>query len=144
MSDMADRLLDGIQATGEALASANRLRMATGRALGAMPSNTNVILLALSGSRAYGTERPDSDVDLRGVYQASTPATWRLQSPQETIDRKEPASWIQRLPLRSRQNDLDTFLKQLRSEPPWSGFVMWLILALQYNEVSLQGYLKPL
>lgn len=39
-------------------------------ALDLLPDTAPVALLALVGSRAYGTARPTSDVDLRGVYTA--------------------------------------------------------------------------
>lgn len=46
--------------------------------------------VCVGGSHAYGTNHAKSDLDLRGVYRAWTPDTFRLQSPQETIDRQEP------------------------------------------------------
>lgn len=47
-------------------------------------------LIATVGSHAYGTDHADSDLDLRGFYIANTTALYRLQGPQQTIDRTEP------------------------------------------------------
>lgn len=47
------------------------------------------------GSRAYGLDRPGSDVDRRGVYQAPTPLFWRLTKPPSHVDGPDPErfSW---------------------------------------------------
>jgi predicted nucleotidyltransferase len=47
-------------------------------------------LVALTGSHAYGTNHPDSDVDFRGFYVAPTEAFFNLQPPQESVDRTLP------------------------------------------------------
>lgn len=46
--------------------------------------------LALTGSRAYGTHRVDSDYDYRGFYVADTADFWKLRKPTDTVDRKDP------------------------------------------------------
>lgn len=47
-------------------------------------------LVALVGSHAYGTERPDSDRDYRGVYVAPTVRLFTMDPLLETFDRKDP------------------------------------------------------
>lgn len=54
-------------------------------------------LVCLSGSHAYGTERPGSDFDLRGVYIAETDDLFRLQPPPATLDRGDPDITIHEL-----------------------------------------------
>jgi predicted nucleotidyltransferase len=49
-----------------------------------------VVSLRVSGSHAYGTQRPDSDLDLRGIYQAPTDELFRLRPVQEQVERKDP------------------------------------------------------
>ena len=52
-------------------------------------------LLTLVGSRAYGLERPDSDVDVRGVYQFNQRELFSLVGAQDTFRREQPdfAAW---------------------------------------------------
>src|SRR5262245_32448335 len=47
------------------------------------------------GSRAYGLDGPDSDVDRRGVFVAPTPLFWGLDSPPTHVDgpAAEQFSW---------------------------------------------------
>lgn len=47
-------------------------------------------LFAVVGSRAYGTHRPDSDVDLRGFYVAPARRLLGLRPPQEQYEMAEP------------------------------------------------------
>lgn len=42
------------------------------------------------GSQAYGTARPDSDVDLRGFYLAPTRQVLSLRPPTQVVDRDQP------------------------------------------------------
>lgn len=53
------------------------------------------IYTAVVGSRAYGLDGADSDVDVRGVYQAPTAAFWSLVKPPTHVDGPEPEhfSW---------------------------------------------------
>lgn len=44
-------------------------------------------LLAVAGSRAYGLDHADSDIDVRGVYVAPTEQLLGLSSPKESFDR---------------------------------------------------------
>lgn len=50
----------------------------------------DAILIALVGSHAYGTERPDSDRDFRGVFVAPTARILGWDKPAETVDRRDP------------------------------------------------------
>jgi len=52
--------------------------------------NLKVVLEGTTGSRAYGLDTPESDVDVRGVYVAPTKAILGLCSPAEVIDRRDP------------------------------------------------------
>jgi predicted nucleotidyltransferase len=49
-----------------------------------------LILMAVVGSKAYGTDREGSDTDYRGVYAADPVSMWKLRKPQQTVDRREP------------------------------------------------------
>jgi predicted nucleotidyltransferase len=49
-----------------------------------------VLLVALTGSYAYGLQRPESDVDFRGVYACSARDMLSLRPPPETVDRQHP------------------------------------------------------
>jgi uncharacterized protein len=53
------------------------------------------VYAAVVGSRAYGLESTDSDVDVRGVYQAPTSAFWSLTKPPMHVDGPAPEhfSW---------------------------------------------------
>jgi len=42
------------------------------------------------GSRAYGLDGPDSDVDRRGVFVAPTPLFWGLDRPPTHVDGRTP------------------------------------------------------
>lgn len=44
-----------------------------------------LLYVAVTGSRLYGTHRPDSDYDVRAVYAASRESFLRLSGPPETI-----------------------------------------------------------
>ncbi len=50
----------------------------------------DLAIFARTGSHAYGTERPDSDDDYRGVYLAPTSDLFRLRRPAESFDRQDP------------------------------------------------------
>lgn len=53
--------------------------------------SAHVAKLCVVGSMAYGTNRPDSDMDYKGFYVADTEDTWKLYSaPREQFDLKEP------------------------------------------------------
>ncbi|GAA3103015.1 nucleotidyltransferase domain-containing protein [Streptosporangium carneum] len=54
-----------------------------------------LILSVVVGSRAYGLETEDSDVDRRGVFAAPTPLFWRLVKPPTHVDGPLPEqfSW---------------------------------------------------
>lgn len=49
-----------------------------------------LILLARTGSHAYGTDRPDSDNDYRGVFVVQTSDLLRTSPPADSFDRQEP------------------------------------------------------
>ncbi len=51
---------------------------------------SDLAILVRTGSHAYGTARPDSDDDYRGVYVAQTPDLLRLRRPAETFTRQSP------------------------------------------------------
>lgn len=53
------------------------------------------VYAAVVGSRAYGLDRADSDVDVRGVYQAPTSAFWSLAKPPVHVEGPQPEhfSW---------------------------------------------------
>jgi len=48
-----------------------------------------VIFITISGSHLYGFDSPDSDVDLRGTFAASTREILSLRPPKETIETKD-------------------------------------------------------
>lgn len=50
----------------------------------------DLAIIARVGSHAYGTARPDSDDDYRGVYLAPTVDLYRLRRPAESFDRSDP------------------------------------------------------
>lgn len=50
----------------------------------------DLAIVARVGSHAYGTARPDSDDDYRGVYLAPTVDLFRLSRPAETFAREDP------------------------------------------------------
>jgi predicted nucleotidyltransferase len=50
----------------------------------------NIILEGITGSRAYGLETEDSDVDIKGVFVAPTRNILSLNPPAETIDQTKP------------------------------------------------------
>jgi predicted nucleotidyltransferase len=52
-----------------------------------LPEEFDVPLLAVTGSRAYGTERPDSDWDYRGVFVRPTEDLLRLRGMPDNWDR---------------------------------------------------------
>ena len=47
-------------------------------------------LLVVAGSHAYGTERPDSDTDYRGIFTTRTELVWSLTPPPDTFERSSP------------------------------------------------------
>lgn len=47
-------------------------------------------LLTVAGSHAYGTSRPGSDTDYRGVYLEPLDRVLSLSAPPQTFDRKDP------------------------------------------------------
>jgi len=49
-------------------------------------NNQKLLYLILSGSHAWGLERPDSDYDLRGIYQDPTTKILDLHRGKDTID----------------------------------------------------------
>ncbi len=53
-------------------------------------SRADLAILVRAGSHAYGTDRPDSDDDYRGVYLAPTVDLYRLRRPAESFDRQDP------------------------------------------------------
>ena len=52
--------------------------------------DAELLVIAQTGSRAYGTNRPDSDYDYRGVYCAPLREYAGLSEPKQTIDIAEP------------------------------------------------------
>ncbi len=50
----------------------------------------DLAILARTGSHAYGTARPDSDDDYRGVYLVPTRDLYRLRRPAASFDRLDP------------------------------------------------------
>lgn len=50
----------------------------------------NLAIFVRAGSHAYGTDRPDSDDDYRGVYLAPTADLFRLRRPADSFDRQDP------------------------------------------------------
>lgn len=50
----------------------------------------NVVLVAQTGSRAYGTQREDSDYDFKGIYIAENKRLFSLRPAAQTFDRQEP------------------------------------------------------
>lgn len=50
----------------------------------------DLAIVARVGSHAYGTARPDSDDDYRGVYIVPTTDLFRLRRPAETFAREDP------------------------------------------------------
>jgi predicted nucleotidyltransferase len=67
--------------------------------LGEMPGvrlvREHTVLAVVVGSRAYGLDTEDSDVDRRGVFLAPTPLFWRFDKPPTHVDGPEPEqfSW---------------------------------------------------
>jgi hypothetical protein len=53
-------------------------------------TRADLAIFVRTGSHAYGTERPDSDDDYRGVYLAPTSDLFRLRRPAESFDRQDP------------------------------------------------------
>lgn len=55
----------------------------------------HTVLSVVVGSRAYGLDTEDSDVDRRGVFLAPTPLFWRFDKPPTHLDGPEPErfSW---------------------------------------------------
>ncbi|MEV8636779.1 nucleotidyltransferase domain-containing protein [Streptosporangium sp. NPDC051023] len=55
----------------------------------------HLVLSVVTGSRAYGLETEDSDVDRRGVFVAPTPLFWRLAKPPTHVEGPLPEqfSW---------------------------------------------------
>ncbi|MBG0816596.1 DNA polymerase beta superfamily protein [Planomonospora sp. ID82291] len=55
----------------------------------------HLVLSVVVGSRAYGLETEESDVDRRGVFAAPTPLFWRLDKPPTHVDGPLPEqfSW---------------------------------------------------
>jgi predicted nucleotidyltransferase len=51
---------------------------------------SELLVISQTGSRAYGTNRPDSDYDYRGVYCAPLKAYAGITTPTQTIDIPEP------------------------------------------------------
>ena len=49
-----------------------------------------VVLVSQTGSRAYGTQREDSDYDFKGVYVADNKRLFSLRPAAQTFDRQEP------------------------------------------------------
>jgi uncharacterized protein len=49
-----------------------------------------IILLGVCGSKAYGLDTPESDVDLKGVFVSPTIDLLGLRKPKETIDKTDP------------------------------------------------------
>lgn len=49
-----------------------------------------VVLVSQTGSRAYGTQRKDSDYDFKGVYVADNRRLYSLRPAAKTRDRQEP------------------------------------------------------
>lgn len=54
-----------------------------------LPAGSELLLVALAGSKAYGTDHPDSDDDLRGVYLAPTADVLSLRPPRQTVENDE-------------------------------------------------------
>jgi hypothetical protein len=54
------------------------------------PRPCDLAIFARCGSHAYGTNRPDSDDDYRGVYLAPTIDLFRLRRPAESFTRQDP------------------------------------------------------
>lgn len=48
------------------------------------------VLVAQTGSRAYGTQREDSDFDFKGIYVADNKRLFSLRPAAQTFDRQEP------------------------------------------------------
>lgn len=60
-------------------------------------SRADLALFVRAGSHAYGTDRPDSDDDYRGVYVAPTTDLYRLSRPAESFDRQDPDTTLYEL-----------------------------------------------
>jgi predicted nucleotidyltransferase len=58
--------------------------------VGHTQSPCELALLCRTGSHAYGTQRPDSDDDYRGVFIAPRRDLFRLKQPSYTFDRQDP------------------------------------------------------
>lgn len=56
----------------------------------ALPEGATLRLCALTGSRAYGTHRPDSDYDYVGIYQLPNAAFFGLHKPVDHVRVDEP------------------------------------------------------
>lgn len=56
----------------------------------AYEENGRVILLSATGSRAYGTDTPDSDYDFRGVYMASLPRVLSMAGAKQSLAMTSP------------------------------------------------------
>lgn len=55
-----------------------------------MRRDVKVVIEAVTGSQAYGLATEDSDIDLKGVYVASTKEVLGLFPPKDTIDHIDP------------------------------------------------------
>ena len=59
------------------------------RFLAARGPESRVLLCAVTGAHLYGFPSPDSDLDLKGIHLAPTPALLGLTTPPESFDRLE-------------------------------------------------------
>lgn len=80
-------------------------------------------LIALTGSRAHGTSRPDSDYDFKGFYVAPMERVLSIfKKTEQVVDRKDPDIVFYELGHLARlaANANPTVLEILWSEPLWS------------------------
>lgn len=94
--------------------------------------------IALAGSRAYGLEHKDSDVDIRGYYQANIRELLSLFGPADSVDIKDPDMTVYELgrffKLISQSNP--TTLEQVHAPEFYSTDISEMIRAQKENFIS--------
>ncbi len=108
----------------------------------------SLLYLAVSGSHVWGLERPDSDIDFRGVYQVPTVQTMGLEKGRDTVELTEGIYDVQLY-------EVEKFLNMLCNHngnmvnllyyprPAFASFVLpWVWLSKSFTTRKLRNYYR--
>lgn len=107
-----------------------------------------LLFLVVSGSHAWGLERADSDIDLRGIYQDSTKNVLKLHSGSDTVEFTEGNYDVQLYEVKKFLNLLckhnGNMVNLLLLPTPWRSvaYVSWSVLATKFLTRKLRFYYR--